>query len=888
MTAVTYDDRSFMVGGQRVWLVSGSVHYFRVPAPLWRDRLLKAKRAGLNCISTYVAWNFHEPAEGQWRLTEDHDVVEFVRQAQELGLYVILRPGPYICAEWDFGGLPAWLTTKSGIGYRTNNAAYSHYFDKYFAKMLPPLAELQVTRGGNIILIQNENEYFSTTMPDRIQYLTFINQLFRRAGFDIPIINCNMFSDPPVPDSVECLNTWNQAVPFLKRMRLRMPSQPLLVTEFWAGWYDDWGGKHQTRDDRETARRAMEILGCGAQFNYYMWHGGTNFAFWGCRQGHSADEFQTTSYDYDAPLAEGGGLTPKYYLTKLVNMLANHMGPQLAGCAMDSPGLTVHDSTAVFNTHGPNGRWAVVTNNGRADITVAGVSLPDGRSLQVSLEPLGAVAVPIGAHLPEGRVLDYSNLMPLGLFGEKVLLLHGPAGFEGQVSIDGKALAAAVPDGSEPKIFEHQGMHVVLLNSDLAQRTWFVENTLVFGPLWVGQTLDETFHSPSASQYALLSMDGKLTHRKIKPSAERKPTPPRLSAWTRREVCTEPVSKDLQWIRLERPTDLDRLGVNYGYAWYHIQVDCPRARKRHLLLPDCADRATIYLNGSLLGVWGAGEDATRSPMPAAFRRGQNSIAILADNLGRAKIGPRLGELKGLFGHIYDVTPLHTGKFALKRLESFNRRLIPRPLTHLTSELEAMPAYSAELNIPLTKVTPLHMSMTGLPYHAAVTCNERLVGFFPRHGLNYIDLKLGPELRKGKNKIALTVWGQVEPKALDRIRFHVLCQNVSLEAGWSWRPWKLPTGEGMVVGKDQPAWYVANFSYEPRPVPLFLRILGARKGQIFLNGRNLGRFWNIGPQHCYYLPECWMSQNNELLIFEERGVIPSGSRLEYRPLGPHRD
>ncbi len=203
---VTYDDRSFLVDGRRIWLVSGSVHYFRTPAELWRDRLLKAARAGLNCISTPVPWNFHEPSEGQWNLTDDAGVAEFVTTAADLGLYVILRPGPYIGADWDMGGLPSWLMAKSGVSLRGSNAAYSHYFDKYFRQVLTGLADLQVSRGGNIILIQNEHEYYMTTMPDRITYLEFVNQLFRRSGFDIPIISCNRFS-PAVNQATELCGT---------------------------------------------------------------------------------------------------------------------------------------------------------------------------------------------------------------------------------------------------------------------------------------------------------------------------------------------------------------------------------------------------------------------------------------------------------------------------------------------------------------------------------------------------------------------------------------------------------------------------------------------------------------------------------------------------------
>ena len=333
---------------------------------------------------------------------------------------------------------------------------------------------------------------------------------------------------------------------------------------------------------------------------------------------------------------------------------------------------------------------------------------------------------------------------------------------------------------------------------------------------------------------------------------------------------------------------MDRLGVHYGYVWYRLMVNSPRARKKNLFLPDCADRATIYVNGKLAGVWGSGQDAVRKPIPAGLKRGQNVITVLADNMGRIKIGARFGELKGLYGHIYDAKPLKTRKFKLTEAESFNRRMVPRQLAHLLEELQKLPVYVAELSLPMTKVTPLHMSLDGLPYHASVSCNDRQIGFFQLRGENYGDIKLGPELRRGKNKITLTLWGDVKPAALDSVKFHMLNENVTEKAKWSWRPWEMPTGEGMLVGKDQPAWYTAKFKYSPADKPLFLRLLGAKKGQLFLNGRNVGRFWNVGPQFRYYLPECWLDAENELLVFEETGHIPSGSRLEFKPLGPFED
>jgi len=888
MATVTYDDRSFMLDGNRIWLVSGEIHYFRVPSALWRDRLLKAKRAGLNCVSTYVAWNFHEPFEGRWELAGDADVVEFVRLAGEMGLYVILRPGPYICGEWDFGGLPAWLTAKTGISYRAGSAAFMHYMDKYFRQVLPRLAEHQITRGGRIILIQNENEYYMTTMPDRLAYLEFINQLFRRSGFDVPIINCNWMTDPAVPENIECANGWGNEVQLLKSLRLRQPRAPLLMTEFWPGNFDCWGGQHQTKDAREVARRALEILGCGAQWNYYMWHGGTNFGFWGSRIADSDARYQTTSYDYDAPLAEGGGLTRKYYLTRLVNLLANHMGRFLATCTMDGPGVTTHDAGSVLNIAGPLGRWAVVTNNGRSEITSARISLPSGRELTVPLELCGATAVPVGLKLSETHTLDYANLMPLGRFGENMLVLHGPAGWEGRISVNGQEVKVAVPEGDSPRVVEHQGLTLVILDSNLAMRTWVVDDTILLGPEFVGQTAEDVALAPKTTQYAVLPPDGKLLWKKVRPARRSRAGPPRLSPWKRVAVCTEPVAGDLQWQRMDRLRDVDHLGIHYGYAWYRLEVTEDRPRRRQLFLPDCEDRATIYLNGRPIGVWGRGVGASRAPIGASFARGRNVLTMLLDNLGRFNFGHRLGELKGLFGPVYDAKPLQTKKFKLKPSEAFPRRIIPRTLTHLTGELEATPVWSAELTIPLGRVTPIHLSFTGIPHHVAVFCNGRPAGFFPRMGRNFADVTLAAELKKGRNEIQLLLWGDVQAKVLDNVKFRILSEVVCRDGTWSFRTWAPPSASHHGAGKNLPTWYSAKFDRPGGTEPLFVQIGGARKGQLFLNGHNTGRFWNIGPQSWYYLPSSWLSDRNELLLFEEHGIAPSKSHLEIRPRGPYQE
>jgi len=886
MPTVTYDDRSYILDGRRIWLSSGSIHYFRVPSELWRDRLLKAKRAGLNCVQTYVPWNFHEPQEGQWLFEGDRDLPGFVSLAKDLGLYVILRPGPYICAEWDFGGLPSWLAVKGGIACRTANATYMHYFDKYLGQVLARLAELQVTRDGNIILIQNENEYVHTTMPDRLNYCEFVSQLFRRAGFDIPIITCNFLTQPRVPETIECCNAYDRAVQFLKRLRAAQPDAPLLTTEFWSGWYDYWGGPHQRKDAREVARRALEILGCGSQVNYYMWHGGTNFEFWGSRLGVDEASYQTTSYDYDAPLAEGGGLTEKYYLTKLVNMLGTYFGHVFAQARMQAPAVTVHDGTEALNVTGPAGNIAVVTNNGREDVKTAAVSLADGTDLLVPLEPLGAAAIPHRVRLGEQRVLDYANLTPLGVFGEGNLLLHGPAGWEARISINGREIRPSVPREDEPLALEHQGQRIFLLNSEAAQRTWEVEGSVVVGPAFIGEEIEDVTPAPGVRQHTLIGPDGQVSHRKVRHAPARKPTPPRLGRFTRLCVCREPADKELSWEKLDRPRDLAELGIDHGYGWYRLVLELPRASRRHVFLAECEDRAIIYVNGVRVGTWGRGPGAVRKPIPVSLRRGKNTLVFLVDNLGRENFGPRLGSPKGLFGPIWEAKPLRLNKFKLRQGGEFSRRMVPRMLGHMVPQLEAGPMWTAEVRFVLPKIQQVHLSYTSLPYHVLVFCNDRQVGFFPNSG-GFADIILGNELKKGGNQLKLLLWGQVKSSDLNNIRVHLLTEDLSAGGTWSYRKWEVPQGKAAVVGKGLPAWYACRFRYAPTTTPLFLRLRGVRKGQVYLNGHNVGRFWSIGPQEYYYLPEPWLAEENELLIFEEDGLIPTGSALAFRPLGPYR-
>jgi hypothetical protein len=303
MAEVSYDDRAVTIDGERTLIISGAIHYPRSQPSMWPDILRRSREAGLNCVETYVFWEGHEPQEGCYDFTGRFDLPRFLEACAEEGLHVILRIGPYVCAEWNFGGLAWWLTTKEGMVTRTWNRPFMREVERWLKVLMARVGEYQATRGGPIVLAQLENEYNNVAArygDDGPRYLRWVIEAGRSAGIEVPLIMCEGAGE----DAIETLNGFS----VLGRMdatRSSRPGQPLLWTENWPGWYDTFGNSHHLRRPEELAYQVARFFGSGGTgVNYYMWHGGTNFA-------RDAMLLQATSYDFDAPLDEYGLPTAK-------------------------------------------------------------------------------------------------------------------------------------------------------------------------------------------------------------------------------------------------------------------------------------------------------------------------------------------------------------------------------------------------------------------------------------------------------------------------------------------------------------------------------------------------------------------------------------------------
>lgn len=310
-------DSTFLLDGKPFQMISGELHYPRIPREAWRHRMQMAKAMGLNTIGTYVFWNVHEPEKGVYDFEGNNDIAAFVRTAQEEGLWVVLRPSPYVCAEWEFGGYPYWLQKEEGLVVRSLEPKFLQAYKNYLMRVAKELAPLQVHHGGNVLLVQVENEY-GFYSNDRA-YMEMNRKLFIEAGFDGLLYTCDpapKVKDGHLPGLLPAVNGLSQPEKIKKLVTMYNDGKgPYYVAEWYPAWFDWWGTPHHTVPASAYVPKLDSLLAAGISVNMYMFHGGTTRGFMnGANDNDSAPfEPQISSYDYDAPLDEAGNPTAKFF-----------------------------------------------------------------------------------------------------------------------------------------------------------------------------------------------------------------------------------------------------------------------------------------------------------------------------------------------------------------------------------------------------------------------------------------------------------------------------------------------------------------------------------------------------------------------------------------------
>ncbi|XP_061576198.1 beta-galactosidase-1-like protein 2 [Cololabis saira] len=311
------DSSLFTLDGAPFRILGGSIHYFRVPRPYWKDRLLKMKACGLNTLTTYVPWNLHEPERGTFNFQDQLDLTAYIGLAAELGLWVILRPGPYICAEWDLGGLPSWLLQDKDMQLRTTYPGFVNAVNSYFDKLISVVEPLMFQDGGPVIAVQVENEYGSYAKDEK--YMTFIQNCLQSRGINELLLTSDNWEGlryGGVEGALKTINLQRLTFGAIQHLADMQPQKPLMVMEYWSGWFDVWGDYHHVFHAEDMLAVVSEILERGVSINLYMFHGGTSFGFMNGAMDFGTYKPQVTSYDYDAPLSEAGDCTTKYQMLR--------------------------------------------------------------------------------------------------------------------------------------------------------------------------------------------------------------------------------------------------------------------------------------------------------------------------------------------------------------------------------------------------------------------------------------------------------------------------------------------------------------------------------------------------------------------------------------------
>ena len=676
--------------GQPEIFLSACIHYFRVPRELWKDRVAKAKRGGMNTIETYIAWNFHEPEPGVFDFAGDKDFEEFLTECERQGMYVIVRPGPYICAEWDYGGFPAWLQTLPDVAFRTVNAPYLVAVDRWFDALTPIIARHQWTKGGNIVLVQVENEYANLkwtrgeNMVIDDDYQRYIRDGLIRRGIDVPLISCAGH----VSGTIECVNAHNPA-DLMPEFRAKYPDAPLFSTEFWTAWYDAWGLPHHTRaaaDVEYASWRQWAEGACG--YNYYVYHGGTNF-------GYTPMYLQTTSYDYDAQISETGRLTEKWRTCRRVALWASTFKEILTTGAHRRDvkalgGLRVSETTT-------RERGSVVfVDNPDTEKTVTGGVFPylpevtlKPRSLfaYVHDAPIGASSRYLSAYVglvkSDAQILT-AHLMPDPHPGARIYVYGEPGETKEIVLFNGYGNGESVNVAftERPEVSPCGFSQIVALPTELAGRVFFAEDETE--PVIIGPD-DVRSQSASFAEVELvpgrdhtlwsLAADGFLSELSV--NAPPLPTPPTLSAWETftSEDVTAPDYDDSHWRELDDiaaqgnliALNIAELGPSRGsapYGWYRAEVTTDEPMDAALHFAACSDRLTLFVNGERICSSPPPPEDRRGDWEANFdvrlRSGRNILCVLADNLGLIKGDWQIGkgqehEKKGIYGPV-TLTP----------------------------------------------------------------------------------------------------------------------------------------------------------------------------------------------------------------------------------------
>lgn len=931
MPTVTCDGRSFMLDGRRIWLVSGTIPYARIPHESWADRIHAARLAGLNCIDTSVVWARHEPRPGHFEFTGDQDIRRFVQLVQRAGMYCILRVGPFIGQRHDLGGLPAWLLDIPGVKLRTNNTQFLEACSRYFAQVAEQVRDLQASApgaGGPILLFGLESKWSCSLGPLAESYLGELQRYLRESGLELQTINDNNLWQTAEGQ----LDGWSGSENLLSMMRqlaVVRGDQPRIVVDF--NLSDDhavWGKPDPAaRSADALQRRLAEVLAGGGQFNIQPFAGGTFFGTSAGRSPDSIDGFYISSDDEHAPIGEAGAPGPTYQAIRRISTFASrfsrvlaHLEPSYQPVVAD-PSFTLsgepkarknaHGGVKVVHTTGPQGGIVFVFGDEHADAAEPGARttslvLADGSPLPINLGRQSVGWYLLDVNIAGRSRIDFTNLSCLGMAG-KIVTLFGPAGFRGTLSVNGSNIDVDVPakNAKTPEVFEHEGLIFVIVNEEQCDQTYFEGEAVFVGVL--GVTSDgKPVGTPGQKTCLRINPAGEVNPVPVVHAAEHNSHHVSIAHWTCAEMHEYSKGTSARYAAIDGPGSLTALGAHAAYGWYKIEFPGHGTHKAKLAFPGSGDRLHLFVDDTETAVYGPGPGGS-SEASLQLKKGGQRLVVLAENFGRFCGGMHMHEPKGLCNHIFEAVPLKPGKPKVSREDPIEILAFRAPVWDVR-EGDCTSPFRLTWSIPRqSKRVGIMLRCHGLPLRAVLVVAGKPTEILDEAGPGKIfiseeSLGRAPSLVQlaliPNDQIALNSDEEVESLATliaERLNFDELTENLSEKAEWSFAKWEEPVPSEFATPKSKvkgPTWWKGTFrlpNLSASAVPAYLELDGFTKGQVTLNGHEIGRFFiatadgtKVGPQTRYFVPASYLrtGQDNELLVFDEHGGQPGKVRLTF--------
>lgn len=953
MPMVTLDGRSLLLDGRRIWLTSGQIAYASLPRDVWADRIWAAKAAGLNCVYTPVIWSRHESRPGKFDFAGENDLPHFIQLIGQAGMYCILGMGPHVAGSSDLGGIPPWVLEQVNVKLRTANTAFLESCSRYLTNLSERVKHLQITSsgsGGPLIMVQCESRWTCGDPVLAQQYLGELLRYIHEAGINVPVINANSLWQ-----GIEgMLDAWTGRDDMLATMRqlsIVRSTQPRMVIDFQLADQPVWGQPMPVQEDpRLVQRRLAEALAGGGQFNLMPFCSGTNLGFSGGRLDTSPDAYAATDTGKGGLLDAAGAHESAYRLVRRVTHLASRfarvfshfdptyqpvviapLAPDLlmveangkkanskkpsAGISSSASGTKgaaakpVQGGISIVHATGTQGSVAFLFDQEESSAQAplgsrtTTLLLHDGSTLPVTLGEQRVAWCLFNVHISGRATLDYTNLCAFATVGQ-VLVLFGPAGARGRVSVNGSPLDVDVPTTSkEPVIAALEGITVVVANEQQIDHIYAVDDGVYIGVLDVAQDGTPVLPAGTRSYFKVMA-DGStrtVTPEQAKTSGTI-PDAPSLAPWQAAGVEEYADGSCPRYAKIDAPQDLTRLGCPYGYGWYRITLKGNKARKVRMMMPHSADRLQIFADGKPIGVVGEGPGAN-STVSVSLKKGSMNLVALAENLGRFSDGYLLGEPKGLWGPGYEIAEIKGVKARIVLANPIEYLTFRKPMWDVSDGDTTSPE-RVTWSVPHKRKTRVVMRFDApAPSGSLLVINNVATYALSPAGPRHIVLT-SEQLGKGGANIQVALPEIATDADRERlaagVTFYECLSEVTDGASFAFAKWEPPTGNVYALPKkgastELAKWWRSTFTPTETQSALYLECTGLTKGQIYVNGKHAARYFvrtaegdDVPPQLRYRLPRPWLKpkQANEVMIFDEHGASPAKCRLVY-DRGRHR-